>query len=382
MRCLPVAVLLLGLSGQAGFAGQAAAQTAPTGQDSGATPSVVITAKPEDAQARPSAWKRAETDHLIVYSDGDQAQLVRITQNLERLHAVLERLYKARTHASEPPQLKVVLFGAPAALRNAGLRDIDADEGPFAKPFVGQRYYAIRPGGSLIVLARTDQVVDLDTDKAHDADCDDLVASESGAESGGSCVGTKSYHLPTTRSWEAVLYGAYAQHMLLHYAPAPYPRWYFDGIGAVFSTTQFKRDGSVEYGRPPDDYRLVLRAYGRLDTPAVLTGQYLHTPSTRMDWTPYHAWLLTHFFVMSNLKGEERAQFVGYMGALAKGKTMAEAAQAFGTMRQLRNDLRDYVNRGHDYAKTVKSAERAAPTVTSLSPAAADAMIASLAGRS
>jgi hypothetical protein len=143
----------------------------------------------------------------------------------------------------------------------------------------------------------------------------------------------------------------------------------------------FKQDGSVEYGQQPIGLAAVLRAYGRLDTEAVMTGSYLHAPSKRMDWTPYHAWLLTHFFVMSRLNAADQNQFGQYMAAVGRGATMAQAAQAFGTLAQLRREVRAYAGLPHEYAKTVKSSADYAPTVTPLTQPAAEAMLKRIAGR-
>jgi hypothetical protein len=341
---------------------------------------IVVTAPPRLAPGeKPSAWKRAEAEHVVVYSDGSADQLQRVTANLEKLHALLARLYLSRGHGQEPAPLEVVLFDSAGDMRDLGLRnpraDVPADEGPFAKPFALQRYYDPRPDGSVLALPRIDQVVALDTDKAHIADCLDA------SQAGGDCMAQfpPPYHPPTSRSWEALLYGAYAQHLVVNYAPAAYPRWYFDGIGALFSTVVFKRDGSVEYGRPPDDYRLVFRSYGLLNTESVLTGRYLHEPSVRMDWTPYHAWLLTHFFVLSKLGAKERAQFEQYMSAIAHGRSMAEAAQAFGPMTRLGRQVLSYAGRSKEFAATAKSAAEPPVPVTPLSEATARALLAGLA---
>lgn len=338
-------------------------------------PIVVTAPTPLAPGEKPSDWKRADSAHLIVYSNGSEDQLRRVTENLERLHALLARLYGAPNPGREPAPLEVVLFDSTDAVRNLNLHAHGPTEGPFAGSFAGQRYYDPRPDGSVLALARVDQVVAMDTDKARDADCEDL------AQEGGDCIGKRpSFHPPVTRPWEEVLYGAYAQHMILHYASVRYPRWYVDGIGALFSTVVFRRDGAIEYGRPPEGYRAVFRSYGRLDTASVLNGDYLNAPTLRMDWTPYHAWLITHFFVLSNLKGQERAQFAAYMTAIANGRPMAEAARAFGaTTTRLARAVAGYAERPHDFATTEKAKAEEAPVVTPLSRPAADALLASLA---
>lgn len=377
MRIRSVCGVLFYVAAIAGGSVGASAQTAPPGQESAPIVVTGTTDKPDEPLSR---WKRAEADDVIVYSDGDEAQLRRIATNLEKLHGLLDRLYRVRTRTAEPPRIEIVLFSTAKALRDSGLRNIGADEGPFAKPFVAQRFYDPRTSGAVLAIARADQVIETDTAKANNADCGDTGATDNDGESDAAsdCIGKTVNHPPVTRSWESILYGAYAQHLMLHYVPNAYPRWYFDGIGAIFSTVNFKHDGSIEYGEQPANLTPILRAYGRLDTAAVITGAYLHTPSTRMDWTPYHAWLLTHFFVMSNLSATDRTQFAQYLNAIDHGLSMAHAAEAFGSMAQLRREVRAYAGRPHEYAKTVKSTATFNPTVTPLSQTAADAMLKQL----
>jgi hypothetical protein len=367
MRTRRAIAVALGFVGLLCATVPAAAQAAPSEPASQNAPIIVNAPLKLAPGEKPSAWKRADAEHVVVYSDGSADQLQRVTANLEKLHALLARLYLARGRGREPVPLEVVLFDSAGTMRDVGLRNPRADEGPFARPFALQRYYDPRPDGSVLALPRIDQVVALDTDKAHIADCLDA------SQAGGDCMAQfpPPYHPPTSRSWEALLYGAYAQHLVVNYAPAAYPRWYFDGIGALFSTVVFKRDGSVEYGRPPDDYRLVFRSYGLLNTESVLTGKYLHDPSVRMDWTPYHAWLLTHFFVLSKLGPKERAQFEQYMSAIAHGRSMAEAAQAFGPLTRLGRQVMSYAGRSKEFAATAKSAAEPPVPVVPLSEAAA-----------
>lgn len=360
------------------ISGCAACQTIAFAQASLAgTNPIVVTAEPPISEAdRSSEWKRAETNNVVVYSDGSEDQITRIAENLDKLHDLLVKLYRSRGHGEEPPPLTVVLFDTPKRMQELGLRSVRFGEGAFAKPFREQRYYDPREEGSILAVARVDQMIELNTGKARNADCEDLAAN------GEDCVGKKTFHPPVRRSWEAVLYGAYAQHLMLNYAPAPYPHWYVDGIGALFSTVVFKQDGSIEYGRPPQEgYNSVLRSYGRLDTEGVLTGNYLHAPTTRMEWTPYHAGLLVHFFVLSNLAAKERTQFAQYMAAIAMGKPMSEAARAFGSMKKLRVDVMSYVGRHHTFAQTKKAAGPARPVVKPLSGAAVERLMATLAPR-
>ncbi|GGE79031.1 hypothetical protein [Sphingomonas prati] len=339
------------------------------------TSPIIVTAPERSAPLeKASAWQKAESDNVIVYSDGDTKQLARVTRNLEKLHTLLARLYRSPGRAEEPAPLVVVLFGSSGAMRDLGLRTVDYGDGPYGRSFMSQRYYDPRPDGSILALSRADQIIEMNTNKARSADCEDF------AHLGADCVGMKPvYHPSLVRSWEALLYGAYAQHLLLNYAPGAYPRWYMDGIGALFSTVVFRSDGSIDYGRPPPGgYGLVFRSYGLLDTANVLNGDYLHNASKRMTWTPYHAAFLTHYFVLADIKAEVRAQFAAYMAAVARGEPLAKAVEAFGTMTKLRYDVLSYIGRNKPYARTATGKAEPAPVITPLSEASAAALMARL----
>jgi hypothetical protein len=172
-----------------------------------------------DAPAgKPSAWKRAETDHLIVLSDGSEAELRRVTGNLERLHHLMSRLYRNGDQTDRTTRLTVTLLGSRTFFRDLGLSNLRSQEGPYGADLTNQRYYDPREDGAVLALARADQVIDLNTSTARDRDCEDKSAP------GEDCIGMKpQYHPPLVRSWEAILYSAYAQHFILSAMLRPIP---------------------------------------------------------------------------------------------------------------------------------------------------------------
>jgi hypothetical protein len=333
-------------------------------------PEIVVTAQ---AQKR-SGWKRAETDHIVVFSDSSEPELIRVSSNLERLHALMTRLYGAAGQQEGTPKLQITLFASRDDLKKLGLRNIRSQEGPFARSFADQRYYDPRPDGEILAIARSDQLIDLNTNLARDRFCEDLAAQ------GTDCIGKREPYLPpVVRPWEAVLYSAFAQHFILSNVPAPYPRWYLDGIGALFSTVEVRKDGSLDYAKPPELSSQVFRSYGDVNARDVLTGGYLDAPSRRMTWTPYHAWLITHFFVFSNPKPALRKQFAQYMAAIGRGASPIEAASALGDLGRLNREIRGYASRAKAFA-TAEPPEtsQGPPLVTLLSPAQAAVLKAKL----
>lgn len=318
-----------------------------------------------------SDWKRAESDHVIVTSDGSEAELVRVTGNLERLYQLMTRLYRRGDNSDETAKLQVTLFDSANFFQKLGLRNLRWDEGPYAANIAVQRYYDPGEEGDILAISRSDQGIKLDTKKAFDQDCDDYIAKTAGE---GMCMNIPP-RAPLARSWEALLYSAFAQHFILTYTQRIYPRWYIDGIGALFSTMNVRGDGAIDYADAPKGYKQVFRSYGDVDVGEVLTGRYLAPPAPgkppRMEWTPYHAWLLVHFFSYSNLKPERAAQFRQYMTLIHQGTPMAEAAKVFGDMDRLQHELTLYNGRDVQYARTDKTPAPEKPLITALSASSA-----------
>lgn len=336
-----------------------------------ATPSgdIVVSGKLE----KRSIWKRAETDHVIVTSDGGEGELRRVSRNLELLYNLLSRLYRRDGGPDDTVKLQVTLFRSPAALRAMDLRSARMQEGPYLPGFSALTYYDPREDGEVLAIARSDQQVNLNTARAFNKDCDDYYAN-GGMEfcTNASRAPTVPWHDPFITTWEQTLYARFAQHFLLTYDPQAYPRWYLDGIGALFSTIQVGRDGSINYGEPPAQFHQVFKSFGDLNIADVLTGRYLDLAPGKATWTPVHAWFLTHYFLFADLKPERRAQFQRYMAAIRQGVPMAEAAKVFGNLGWLQSDLTRRIDADVDYAHAEPPpAAVEEPLITALSPAAA-----------
>jgi hypothetical protein len=314
-----------------------------------------------NGEEKKSDWRRAETAHLIVYSDGSESELKRVITNLERLHGLLSRIYRGGAKTDETAKLQVTLFGDGNFQDKLGLRNVRGIEGPYAGSFAEQRYYDMREEGDVIAIARKDQLLDMNTKRAEDLDCADALA-----EGAWDCPFPPPYFPPLVRRWDAVLYSAFAQHFLRTHTPDVFPRWYIDGVGAIFSTLLVRENGVIDYARAPDGYRAFYRAYQPIDVGDVVTGRYLDAPKNQ--WNPYQAWAIAHYFLFSNLKAERSKQFRAYLAAIGRGRPMAEAAQVFGDLGKLRADLTTYRGSVLAYARTAKPlAREEEPLVTRLS---------------
>ena len=316
---------------------------------------------------RTITWKRAESAHVILIGKGSDAELIRVTKNLERLHQLLTRLYRHGETADPTLKPQIVLVDSAADFRALGLRDLRAAEGPYAAAVTRQSYYDPGENGETLVLSRSGQIIDLDTVRAKNRDCDDTIH-----EGATDCTGAIPDHAPAARSWEELLYAAFAERFIQTYDPAVYPRWYLDGIGALFSTIRIKPNGSIEYGRPPLDYRQAFRSYGDINLGDVLAGHYLTAAPGKPAWTPYHAWLITHYFLLSDLKPEWGRQFRDYMAAIHQGQSPAEASKAFHDIGRLQRAVISYADSAKPFTRALPPATAIAePTVTPLMPASA-----------
>ena len=321
---------------------------------------------------KPSNWRVAETDHVIVYSDGSEAELIRLSHNLERLHFLLSILLNRVGKPDETIKLRVTLIGNGATFDAMDLRNVRSSQGPFAPAFQLQRYYDPREDGAVLATSRQDSAAAIEPGMRMDMNGigggGQLNPQTGQVESSMFTPGTMSTNFTSSGknvplTAEGRLYAGFAQHFLLTYFPAAYPRWYLDGFGELFSTIRITADGSIEYGHMPDGYRAVMEAYRPVAVKDVITGRYL-TEAVRGKWTPFHAWILTHYLFFSD---ERRPQFSRYLAAIGHGATLEEASKAFGNLDKLGAEVLAYDNKRLPYERMSYPPERAEePVVTRL----------------
>lgn len=314
-------------------------------------------------------WRRADGAHIIVYSKGSADELVRVTRNIERLHQLLTRLYRRGGGADDMVRPQITLLDPDTDLSSLGLQNARWQQGPFMAPFAGTVYYDPREDGEVMAVSRRDTSIKLNTVRAFNEDCDDVV-QYAGTDAVGLCSKMAPHRNPLGVAWERSLYAAYAERFILTYAPASDPRWYLDGIGALFSSIAIRPDGAIDYARVPDQFQQVLTAYGPADVAGVLTGRYLTDTGDAARWSPYHAWLVSHFFLYSALSSQRSDQFRRYMAAVRQGKPLAEAATVFGDLAALQREIGRYARRDFAYAHgQAPQPDVPPPAVTQLSPA-------------
>src|SRR4051812_28341564 len=80
----------------------------------------------------PSNWRLAETDHVIVLSDGKESELVRIAHNLERLHFLLSALLDRVDTPDPTVKLRLTLVGDDVEFAEMRLRNTRSQPGPYS----------------------------------------------------------------------------------------------------------------------------------------------------------------------------------------------------------------------------------------------------------
>jgi len=317
-------------------------------------PQILVTGqrlKPGEKPPEMSAWRVAESEHVLVYAKGGDHDVARIAAGLERLHFLLSILLNRVDKPDDTLKLRVVLIGDTADFDQLRLGQARYQEGPFPRPFPRQLYYDPRDDGA--VLAASGDVQKVMLQQGQDLASLDQISNDGtgithlfGGSNGAVPTGVKANEIATSLGPEARLYAGFARHFLLTYFPAAYPRWYLEGFGDIFATIDMSRDGRIEYGRSPENYWTAIDLYGGYPLKDVLSGRYLHGKTSQTGWTPYHAWALAHLLFFSD---EWKAPLHAYLAAVARGARAEEAAIALGDGARLQKAWRYYHGRKVPY---------------------------------
>ena len=309
-----------------------------------------------------SDWRVFETSHVLVYGRGDEKKLIRIAHNLERLHFLLSMLLNRVDQEDNTAKIRVTIIGDMADFDQLDLHNVRWQTGPYPPQFQTQLYYDPREEGPVLATTHTDQKIELQ----RGIDIRTLITPNADATSpsfnpatalADTDVKTNEISFPITA--DSRLYAGFAQHFLMTYFPAAYPRWYLEGFGEIFATVSADTDGVIEYGRSPPGYREVSEWSGAYPVRGIFDGSYLAPRSGgRPRWTPYRAWALTHLLFFSE---EWKQPLHNYLAAIANGATPAEAIAAFGDLDKLQSQLSTYRGAKIPFERLTYPPDRATP---------------------
>ena len=342
-----------------------------------AAPDPGILVEGQRGNARPipmSDWYVAETPHVLVYAKANDRRLIRIAHNLEKLHFLLSMLLNRVDEEDDTVRLRVTLIGDAADFNQLDLENARWQPGPFPREFPTMLYYDPREDGPVLASSYTDQKIILQPGRFRPTRADAAPSGDEAMDMSGSMTDASGALDPTSlplgeisvrMTAEGRLYAGFAQHYLLTYFPAAYPRWYLDGFGEIFSTVDADKDGVIEYGHQPLSFRKVNEEFGFYPPEKLLDGSYLTDKRYRPKWTPYRAWQLAHLLFFSE---EWRQPLHDYLAAIAHGTPPEQAMAAFGDVSRLRKQISTYYGRKAPYERMVYPADRAiAPLVRQLS---------------
>ena len=314
-----------------------------------------------------SDWKQVESEHIILFGTSSERDLKRIVIDLEYLHKLLTKIYVKSFEDVDRPKIVISLLDSRSDFKSLNLQQLRWQQGPYAKNFEEFTYYNPGVAGDLLIVARSDQTFILDTIRRYNLDCDDYQSS------GGTdnCGTAWKPPFPAVRSWKAGLYSIFVRRFVATYLPDIYPRWYLEALGALFSTTEVRADGSIEYAIKPKDIDGYFRSYGYPNVEAIITGKYVNIDD-KAGWSPYNAWILGHYFLFSDLPQNRSAQIHEYLEAWRSGSGLPAAATAFHGMRALQYEVVRHAESSMRYAHAPAPRSKPdEPVVTTLTVAQA-----------
>ena len=260
-------------------------------------------------------WRRAESPHFIVYSDGSERTLRDYTAKLERFDALLtSRFGGARAEARKLPvylvadgrALRVAVPGLPAGI--AG-------------------YYSTSENDVFAVLVR--------------GESDDLLLHE------------------------------YSHHVMARAGDVRYPGWFREGFAEYFATATVTERGEASFGLPDPGRLFALQQNRWLPMDVLLRADGSFGIDSASGRSMYYAqsWALTHWLLADAARIRNLST---YVTAVNGGRDPVEAWQAIFAMTpdQLTAQLRTHVRGRLSYARLDMPPISPAITVTSLSPAA------------
>lgn len=260
-------------------------------------------------------WRRAESRHFVVYSDGSERSLRDYTAKLERFHGLL------RSRFGGPPEddlrkLPVYLVSDARALRIAQPTLPEGIDG----------YYTASENDIYAILIRGRD--------------DDLLLHE------------------------------YTHHFMANVGQGRLPGWFNEGLAEYYATATVSEAGAAAFGLPNPGRQRSLQQGRWLPMDQLLRARGSFDVESQTGRSMYYAqsWILTHWL----LADQTRARALGvYLNAVSNGRDPVEAWQAnFGIAPDTLEGVLKAYARGRLYFSELNiPAITPEITVSSLSPA-------------
>lgn len=270
-------------------------------------------------------WWVVETDHFVVQSEGEEAEVKEFGERLERYDMAMRFM---QNMPADPgianTRLTIYRFGEPS--------DIASVAGASGSGIAG--FFIPRASGPVA-----------------------FVPLRKERERGS--VGTRS-GTEHQLTGEGVLFHEYAHYFMMNYFAAAYPSWYVEGFAEVYGATELLDDGAFRIGGVAKH-----RGAELLWLPSYPMTKLFAPEKDKKGEDRYRnysvGWLMTHYLTFDKSR---QGQLKKYLDAMNQGKTSMDAATAaFGDLNQLGRDLRKYMN-SRLMGMEVKPASFTPPKVT------------------
>lgn len=274
-----------------------------------------------------AAWRVAETDHFVIYSEDKADNLRGFAEELERYDSGM-RFLRGIPPTKDSAGNKLTIFAVSSVL---AVQKLAGGNGLIAG------FYNPRAGGSVAFVPRR--------------------------MSGGR----------GELNSDEVLRHEYAHHFMFRNMPAAFPTWFSEGFAEFNSTARVQPDGSIDFGLPAQHRSLELFQLGTLPIETLLQPDFKKMSGNDVLVLYGRGWLLTHYLTMSP---ERKGQLGAYLVALNAGKSSLEAAKAaFGDLRTLNSQLESYKRAKMTYLRLPAAKVPIGPVVVRELSEGAEAMV-------
>ena len=244
------------------------------------------------AAAAQAEWREYETQHFLIYSDRSQADVGKLAERLELIDGLMRMATKLGDDI-DPVKVRIYVVDSD--------EDVEKALGMTGTGIAG--FYTSNILGPFAVTPR------------------------------------KTTFQRADFTPELVLHHEYAHHFMLQYFPAVYPSWYIEGFAELVGSSKIMADGKVAYGMPAKHRgEAILQNWLSMEDVLLKPGNKLYQFDLYAQ-----GWAMTHFLTFNK---ERAPQLRQYLTALSNGKSMIEAAKAFGDLKQLNREARSYVAGG------------------------------------
>src|SRR5688572_10218534 len=199
----------------------------------GDMPITVTGTRTHESTVEMSDWRMAETPHVVVFSQGDETDLIRAAHNLEKLHFLLSALTGRVDDPDETIKIAVTLMGDAGDFEQLRLTDLRWQYGPFPRAFSKTVYYDPREEGPVLAASQTglNLILQPSEGRPSDRDCDEdgvpplasvtfapSIDPTTGAEDWGGMLGQLPRNeIAFCQSADSRLYAGFAQNYMMTY---------------------------------------------------------------------------------------------------------------------------------------------------------------------